>query len=1140
MGTRTEHDLSQGFINYTNQRESNPIRGALAEVILGLISATELNARRVFEQQLEALQVTEEYGIFLTELTLDSNGQFALRQMAGVLLKQYVDVHWSIDADKFKPPEASPQTKATIRAILPHGLKESISKVRSSVAYCISCIAHWDWPDEWPELFGILTTALRGNDAQTPFLVHGAVRVLKEFTRDLTDTQISQVAPIIFPDMYRIFVDQEGRYTIRTRSRAIEIFTTLSSMICTIGEVNKSLPKTIMEPVLPQFTEALVGGLSLPEGSHLTDAGLKTAILKALTVLVKNVPKIMAPWLAQVLPPVWSTLTSSADLYVREVVNAGDDSGDQEEIVDSDGEIVGFENLVFAIFEFVHALVETPKFRPAVRQGLADLMYYIVLYMQITNDQCEKWTDNPDQFVEDEDEDSFTYSVRISSQDLLTALCEEFEEECCVALAQTIQRHLNESNEMLASGNNGSKEASWKRREAAMLALGTAQEVIERQVAAGNVEFDIKGFLENVVLADLANPVSPFLLGRCLWIGSKFPKYLSREATTHSSPSESSNNLAHSPMGRFVEATVRGLQADQIAVVRIAAVRAIWGFCSHLRSSASKKHLSEETSIERALLNPVLPATIDALINMCTTFSKSTEILGLILENMAVVLGCDPSFTASYESKVSPLAIAIFLKYSTDPVLTSLLQDIFRVIAETPQCLAPLEARLVPTLVSILDAPVSPDSIGSSPGAESADTTFNLKTSVTTGLQAVALDVLQTLVRASVVIPSQSASKAQEGSSQTPQMQPQNCLSELVINRAFPAAVRSTLNTDDNAIMQSGGECLRAFVSVAPDQVCSYMDADGKSGLWYMVQVAAQLLNPVGSEFTATFVGRLVTTLIQKTGDRLGTDLDALLKAVLSKLQGSETLSVIQSLLMVYAQLVHTQLEAVLRFLCSVPGPTGENALNFVLTEWVARQHLFYGAYETKVSIVALSKLLQHGVNNNDTRLQEINVKGDLIITPGANTQSRTRSQKKSNPDQWTSVPVLVKIFKLLVQEITSNMDAALDCNSADEESEDETNNGTNGLDSIDAGADKMVHLSDLLDAATAAKNGTGLGFFDDDGLDEEEDPDALADPIYNINVCRYLTDFVSEFSRQPFFAAHFAPHLNQSEKTTLATIGVL
>ena len=49
----------------------------------------------------------------------------------------------------------------------------------------------------------------------------------------------------------------------------------------------------------------------------------------------------------------------------------------------------GFENLVFAIFDFVHALVETPKFRLAVKSGLSDIMYYIVLYMQITHEQVK-------------------------------------------------------------------------------------------------------------------------------------------------------------------------------------------------------------------------------------------------------------------------------------------------------------------------------------------------------------------------------------------------------------------------------------------------------------------------------------------------------------------------------------------------------------------------------------------------------------------------------------------------------------------------------------------------------------------------------------------------------------------------------
>ena len=47
---------------------------------------------------------------------------------------------------------------------------------------------------------------------------------------------------------------------------------------------------------------------------------------------------------------------------------------------------------------------------------------------------------------------------------------------------------------------------------------------------------------------------------------------------------------------------------------------------------------------------------------------------------------------------------------------------------------------------------------------------------------------------------------------------------------------------------QSGGECLRAYVAVAPDQICTFADAEGKTGLWYMVQVAGHLLNPVSDQ----------------------------------------------------------------------------------------------------------------------------------------------------------------------------------------------------------------------------------------------------------------------------------------------------
>ena len=55
---------------------------------------------------------------------------------------------------------------------------------------------------------------------------------------------------------------------------------------------------------------------------------------------------------------------------------------------------------------------------------------------------------------------------------------------------------------------------------------------------------------------------------------------------------------------------------------------------------------------------------------------------------------------------------------------------------------------------------------------------------------------------------------------------------------------------------------------------------------------------------------------------------------------------------MVFAHLMHTQMDAVLEFLHSVPGPTGKPALEFVLSDWVARQNMFFGHYDCKVRYV--------------------------------------------------------------------------------------------------------------------------------------------------------------------------------------------
>lgn len=119
-------------------------------------------------------------------------------------------------------------------------------------------------------------------------------------------------------------------------------------------------------------------------------------------------------------------------------------------------------------------------------------------------------------------------------------------------------------------------------------------------------------------------------------------------------------------------------------------------------------------------------------------------------------------------------------------------------------------------------------------------------------------------------------------------------LPDALIVTAFPATVQCTLISEDNGTLQSGGECLRAYVCRALPQLCQWHDTQGNSGVHYIVQVILKLLDPKTSEFTATFVGRLVSALISRLGLQLGEDLDLILRAVLSKMQQATTLSVIQ------------------------------------------------------------------------------------------------------------------------------------------------------------------------------------------------------------------------------------------------------
>ncbi|KAL6255029.1 hypothetical protein P5V15_013362 [Pogonomyrmex californicus] len=883
------------------------LKEALYDTLTGILSP-HYETRKAAEQRIQALEVTEEFGVHLTEFVIDPNGQLAIRQLASVLLKQYVETHWCSLAEKFRPPELNNAAKEKIKELLPLGLRESISKVRTAVAYAISGIAHWDWPENWPGLFDVLVSCLR---EESEYAVHGAMRVLTEFSRDLTDAQLPNVGPIILEEMYRIF-QSENQYSIRMRGRAIEIFITITTLVSNTAACEKRFIQHYLQPIIPMFCEKFIECLRVPNGLT-SDSGFKTDIIKAINCLVTKLPKYISDLLPQMLPPIWETLSQSAKTYQETTVNT--DGSINHKDIDSDGEVINFNSLIIAIFEFVQTIIDRKRFTNLLDNMLPEIIYYLIIFMQITVDQIQQWTTNPNQFVE-EDECSFDYNVRISAQEFLTALINHFEEKAVHALCDVVTQHIEATKTLLNGDSGNSNESWWKLRESSLLALSLSKNIVIEKQQTGLLQFDIIRFLDIVVLGMLNDSGSPpLLLGRCLCLGGRYAKIMPPEVSS-----------------RFLEATVNGLQENQPPCIRISAVKAIYWF-------------SEASNEKDSIINIIrchMPNIFQGLFNIIS--QPNTEVLTLVMETFQILVWQHKEFTASVENKICPLTIAVFVKYHSDPTILDICQDIFKDLTQNPSCIEPLQSRIIPTLTSMMAI---------TPMNKSKDE----------GSRAVALDVLKVLVQYSP----------------TP-------LSNALINIAFPAACHCILNSEDHATLQSGGELIRTYISVAAQHIIAHRDNEGQTGLQYILQIIAQLLNPQSSEFTATFVGRLVTTLIRNVGDSLGENLDLLLKAVLSKMQSAETLIVMQSLLMIYAHLINTQFDAVLNFLSTVPGPTGQSALAFVLSEWVSRQHLFLGRYDRKVATIALCKILEYGVTHGDSRLDEITVKGDMIISASYNS----------------------------------------------------------------------------------------------------------------------------------------------------------
>jgi hypothetical protein len=274
----------------------------------------------------------------------------------------------------------------------------------------------------------------------------------------------------------------------------------------------------------------------------------------------------------------------------------------------------------------------------------------------------------------------------------------------------------------------------------------------------------------------------------------------------------------------------------------------------------------------------------------------------------------------------------------------------------------------------------------------------------------------------------------------------------------FAKVAEMSVVSQDVEVIQNSILYLKRLVSVGYAGL-SGVHVQGKNAVDILISVIQRLLHPSVDESIGLFVGKLARTLLLKDFQRMQPFSQALLTHVFLRLVAASRPDFVQELVMIVLLFMYQDL-SVLDYLATLHhgGQTGDKVF---LKVWVENQELFSGYECIKLSALCLVKFVQ-----GFQARWSIDVKGDLVVEESK--LIRTRSRAKSRPETYTSVSVLVKAVKLLVNEVGQEATrgvggkSAENSDSEDEEWED-LNDGTGpNQQSFDSAEDGMEFLANI------------------------------------------------------------------------------
>ncbi|GAV80225.1 IBN_N domain-containing protein [Cephalotus follicularis] len=634
--------------------------------LLNCLSATldpNHELRSFAEASLNHASLQPGFGAALSKVAANKEVPFGLRQLAAVLLKQFIKKHWQEGDESFEHPVVSSEEKGVIRRLLLSSLDDSYRKICTAISMAVASIAVYDWPEDWPDLLPFLLKLM--SDQTNMNGVYGALRCLALLSEYMDDSMVPKLVPVLFPCLH-VIVSSPQTYDKGLRAKALSIIYSFTSMLGMMSLVYKTETSALMIPMLKQLMDQFSIILQHPmQPEDADDWSIRMEVLKCLNQFVQNFPSLAGSEFMVIVGPLWQTFVSSLRVYERSSIEGTENQ--YEERYDSDGAEKSLDSFIIQLFEFLLTIVGSAKLVKIVTNNIGELVYHTIAFLQITDQQVHTWSMDSNQFVADEDD--ATYSCRVSGALLLEEVLSSCGREGIDALIDAARNRFCESQQEKAAGS----AVWWRLREATLYALASLSEQLIEAEVSGLTRVSFGKLIEQMITEDNGTGVHqyPFLYARIFTSVAKF-----------------SSLISHGVLEHFLCAAIQTIGMDVPLPVKVGACRAL----SQLLAEANKSIIQPQTM-------GLLSSLIDLL------HKASDEMKHLVLETLQVAIAAGQEASASVEPIISPVILNIWASHVSDPFISIEAVEVLEAIKNAPGCIRPLASRIIPFIGPVINKP---------------------------------------------------------------------------------------------------------------------------------------------------------------------------------------------------------------------------------------------------------------------------------------------------------------------------------------------------------------------------------------------------------------------------------------------------